>query len=177
MEGKWLPNFLMKWDMFVFAQCILAPVQRRKKLSSQISLRRGFKKKSKTTKGSTKMLLYLIKPFHLQAQAGSQNNSFSPPHPHPEERRVNAWTILETQEKLLSEIIPMSIGMAAWMTLFSRAGVGDSWRVTLLFLNTCHSDPQKPSCVLCVPDFCKGAAPMDSSPAPHPDPRYEAMPW
>lgn len=49
------------------------------------------------------MLLYLINPFHLWSQADSQNNSFFPPHPHPEEQ-VSAWTILETQEKLLSEI-------------------------------------------------------------------------
>lgn len=51
------------------------------------------------------MLLYLIKPFHLQAEADSQDNSLSPLHSHPEERMVNAWVILETQEKLLSEII------------------------------------------------------------------------
>lgn len=98
MEGKWLPNSLMKWDMFVFGQCILAPVQR-KKMSSQISLRRGLKKKGETTNCSTK-LLDLTKPFHLQSQAGSQNYSYSHPTPHP-------WR--ENGQCLLPEIIPVSV--------------------------------------------------------------------
>lgn len=152
MEGKWLPNSLMKWDMFVFGQCILAPVQR-KKMSSQISLRRGLKKKGETTNCSTK-LLDLTKPFRLQSQAGSQNYSHSHPTPHP-------WR--KNGQCLLPEIIPVSI----WTRHECYFFPGREWEAAagLLFPNKCHSDPQKPFCVMCAPDFCKGAAPMDSSPA------------
>lgn len=83
MEGKWLPNFLMKWDMFVFAQCILAPVQRKKcnhRFPSEGDLTTTTKK-SKTINCSTKMPLSLIKAFHLQSQADSQTTVSSYPTP------------------------------------------------------------------------------------------------
>ena len=63
----------------------------KKKMSSQISLRRGLKKKKTEKSNCSTKLLDLTKPFHLQSQAGSQNYSLSLAHPPALKKE---WSVL-----------------------------------------------------------------------------------
>lgn len=77
-------------------------------MSSQISLRRGFEKNKIKWLTAAQSFCWTWPSPSVYSPRRALRTTVSPhPTTDPEERMVSAWTILETGEKLLPEIIPV----------------------------------------------------------------------
>lgn len=144
--------------MFVFAQLILTPVQRKKKCNHRFPSEWGFFSKKMKLTTAQRCHCVLDQVLHLQHQAGVQNNGFSLPQPWPLKKELSRLRLVLKFKRNCWPHCLLSLWAWHWMILFPEQSMRQ-WEVMLFFIKC----PREATLCLACPELLQRATPKDAS--------------